>query len=69
MRRHRIALAVALLFAGSLPLAAAELPSPNDELLYSARLWEARDRGDLAGASVLALATAAGIVGLRRRRR
>lgn len=52
MRRHRIALAVALLFAGSMPLAAAELPSPNDELLYSARLWEARDRGDLA---VLAL--------------
>lgn len=52
MRRHRIALAVALLFAGSMPLAAAEMPSPNDELLYSARLWEARDRGDLA---VLAL--------------
>jgi len=52
MRRHRIALAAALLFAGSLPLAAAALPSPNDELLYSARLWEARDRGDLA---VLAL--------------
>jgi hypothetical protein len=52
MRRHRVALAAALLFAGSLPLAAAALPAPNDELLHSARLWEARDRGDLA---VLAL--------------
>ena len=57
MQRHRIALA-ALLFASGLPLSAQQWTSANEELLRSARLWEARDRGDLAVVALEKLANA-----------
>src|SRR5262245_59160247 len=47
MRSHALAFICAATLAG--PLFAAESPTPaSDALLHSARMWEARDRGDLA---------------------
>ena len=48
----RRALILALLLATAPAIAQAPLPLANEELLHSARAWEARERGDLA---VLAL--------------